>query len=154
MEGTALKIMGRHFLVECFGVDFDKLNDQKLIKKAMIESAEKMKVTILHHYFHQFSPQGVSGAVVIAESHLTIHTWPEEGYAAVDFFTCGDADPYEGFMEFAAQLGIQNLEITEISRGYGMEVQKPSKMKFVFDYPEDFATTKEEAVVLSNEAVG
>ena len=68
--------------------------------------------------FHRYNPQGVSGVVVIAESHISIHTWPEYGYAAVDFFTCGDAvDPYEAHEYLKKSLKAQDSHITELKRG-------------------------------------
>ncbi|MBU1650990.1 adenosylmethionine decarboxylase, partial [bacterium] len=82
--------LGRQILVEFYHCDAEKLNDERHIAKAMHDAAELSGATIVEEVFHMFSPHGVSGVVVIAESHLAIHTWPEYGYAAVDLFTCGD----------------------------------------------------------------
>ena len=81
---------GRHLLIDFYGCTFQNLDDRPLIERTLLTAAEKANATILNHFFHQFSPQGVSGAVIIAESHISIHTWPEKGYAALDLFTCGD----------------------------------------------------------------
>lgn len=81
--------LGRQVLAELFECDKNKLNDLDYVKKAMIETAVEANATIVGYKFHKFAPQGVSGVVIIAESHLAIHTWPEHGYAAVDIFTCG-----------------------------------------------------------------
>ena len=98
------------------------MDDLPYIRNALLEAAEKTGATIVGQSFHQFSPQGVTGVVSIAESHLAIHTWPEFGYAAVDIFTCG-----EGFRprEAAENGGAEPAEaeehsITEIERGVGV----------------------------------
>jgi len=94
------------------------LDDLPYIRSALLEAAEKTGATIIGQSFHQFSPQGVTGVIAIAESHLCIHTWPEFGYAAVDIFTCG-----EGFKpREAAKMVVESLEskdhsIMEIERG-------------------------------------
>lgn len=79
--------LGRHILVEYYNCDENILKDPRLIENFMNDSALNAKATIVDSVFHHFNPWGVSGAVIIAESHLTIHTWPEYGYAAADFFT-------------------------------------------------------------------
>jgi S-adenosylmethionine decarboxylase proenzyme len=79
-----------HFLIEIKKCKFELLNDKNFIENNLIKAVTEGGATYINHFFHQFSPQGVSGVVVIAESHLSIHTWPEEGYAALDVFTCGD----------------------------------------------------------------
>ena len=89
--------LGRHILVEYYNCDEEVLKNPKLIEEFMNNSALNAKATIVDSVFHHFNPWGVSGAVIIAESHLTIHTWPEYGYAAADFFTCGDIDPWKSF---------------------------------------------------------
>lgn len=85
-----MKPLGRHVLAEVYGCDFEILNNLSKVEEIMIKAAEEAGAEVRESVFHKFSPQGVSGVVVIAESHLTIHTWPEFGYAAVDVFTCGE----------------------------------------------------------------
>lgn len=80
--------LGRHLLVECDGCDPAALADLALVTEAMLRAAKEGGATIVTHSFHHFAPGGVSGAVIISESHLTVHTWPEYAYAAVDLFTC------------------------------------------------------------------
>ena len=92
--------LGKHILVELYECDRDILNDHGVIKDLMIKAAEAAKATVVTADFHMFNPFGVSGAVIIAESHLTIHTWPEHGYAAVDVFTCGDEVETEAAVEY------------------------------------------------------
>ncbi len=82
--------LGKHILAEFYGCDFERLNDPELLERASLEAVERSGATIMSHHFKVFEPQGVSGVVVIAESHLSFHTWPEHGYAAVDYFTCGE----------------------------------------------------------------
>ena len=110
--------LGRHVLVECYDASFEALNDLDLIRDAMLRSTTVMQATMLSEKFHKFAPQGVSGAVVIAESHLTIHTWPELGYAAIDFFTCGECDPVQGFKVLARAIGSGTMKMSEFVRGF------------------------------------
>lgn len=80
--------------MDLYGCDFDMLNNEFFIIKEMKKAAEFGKTTVLNISSHKFDPQGVTALVLLSESHLSIHTWPEEGYAAIDAFTCGDtADP-------------------------------------------------------------
>ena len=84
----------------------------------MLEAARKTGATIVTETFHHFSPHGVSGAVIIAESHLAIHTWPEFGYAAVDLFTCGDSVSSEiGFNHLRQELKAGHVSTMELHRG-------------------------------------
>ena len=118
--------LGRHVLVECYDADFSVLNDLDRIRDTPLDAAEWMGATIISDKFHRFAPQGVSGAVVIAESHLTIHTWPELGYAAIDFFTCGESDPRAGFLELAKRLGSATMKIVEFARGFPSAQNAPT----------------------------
>lgn len=83
------KILGYHWLVELYDCDEALLNDPQKVEFLLLDAARKSKATIIESCLHHFAPHGVSGVVVIAESHLTIHTWPEYGYAAFDIFSCG-----------------------------------------------------------------
>jgi S-adenosylmethionine decarboxylase len=113
-----LESRGTHIICELSGCDPRTLTDVEQVKSIMVSAAQEANAEILKVAFHRFQPQGVSGVVVIAESHLSIHTWPETGYAAVDFYTCGDhTDPWRA-CEYAAQhLGAQTMLTTEIKRG-------------------------------------
>jgi S-adenosylmethionine decarboxylase len=86
-----VKALGHQIIAEFYDCDGDLLADVDYVTDVMLEAAKRAKATIVTHTFHHFSPLGVSGAIIIAESHLAIHTWPEYGYAAVDLFTCGDS---------------------------------------------------------------
>jgi S-adenosylmethionine decarboxylase len=94
------------------------LNDLDFLKVVLLEATQECGATALGESFHKFSPQGVSGVVVIAESHLIIHTWPEYGYAAVDIFTCGNSVKPEKAAELLIEkLGTNNHSIIEMHRG-------------------------------------
>lgn len=113
-----MKTLGRHILAEIYGCDSEILNDKISIEKIMIESALKAGAEIREVIFHTFSPQGVSGVVIISESHLTIHTWPELGYAAVDIFTCGDKiNPWDACNYMTESFKAKNMTATEVKRG-------------------------------------
>jgi S-adenosylmethionine decarboxylase len=81
--------LGSHLLVEFFGCDKQSLELERSVGVAMNDAAVESEATVVAQSFHEFKPYGVSGAVIIQESHYTIHTWPEHGYAAVDLFYCG-----------------------------------------------------------------
>jgi len=94
------------------------LSDVDGIHAMMIGAAKAARATIMESAFHRFEPQGVSGTVILAESHLSIHTWPEKGYAAMDFYTCGDhTDPWLACDHAAKLLDAQSILTTEIKRG-------------------------------------
>ncbi|MBL6974307.1 MAG: adenosylmethionine decarboxylase [Deltaproteobacteria bacterium] len=113
-----MNALGRHVLVEFHDSDPEVLNSLEVIRDHMLEAARVSGATIVGEAFHRFSPHGVSGAVVIAESHLSIHTWPEYGYAAVDLFTCGLAvDPWKAFAYLEGALRSRRVSHTEIRRG-------------------------------------
>lgn len=113
-----MQALGRQILVELYDCDRDLLNDQEFIHTAMIDAVEKAKATIVASTFHHFSPHGVSGVVVIAESHVSVHSWPEYGYAAVDVFTCGETiDPWIIHTELKDAFRSLNTSVTEVKRG-------------------------------------
>lgn len=110
--------LGRHILVEFLGCNSEILNDVSIIEKGMVDAAQKAGATVINSTFHHFSPWGVSGVVVIQESHLAIHTWPEYQYAAVDLFTCGDTvDPWISFDHLKKVFGATNHSALEMYRG-------------------------------------
>ena len=94
MEAENLKSLGRHMLLELYQCPQDILDSVPVIEKILLDVVERIKATFVSKSFHRFSPQGVSGVVVISESHITIHTWPEHGYAAIDVFTCDEKIDY------------------------------------------------------------
>ncbi len=113
-----MKELGRHFIFELFGCDPKALDDIKEIEKAMEEGAIESGLTIVGRVFYHFSPQGVTGVLVVAESHISIHTWPEFGYAALDVFTCSkDTDPMGVFSRMAELLKPASNSVVEMKRG-------------------------------------
>ncbi len=110
--------LGKHLLLELKDCDREVLNDLGFIKSILSAAATEAGAIVLGESFHQFKPQGVSGVVVIAESHIFIHTWPEHGYAAVDIFTCGDTvQPEKAAQILIRELKAKNHSVLEIHRG-------------------------------------
>ncbi|MFW6050752.1 MAG: adenosylmethionine decarboxylase [Myxococcota bacterium] len=108
---------GKHLLVEYWGCDSVALDDERSVEALMKRAAEEAGATIVTSTFHRFAPQGVSGVVVVEESHLSIHTWPERGYAAVDFYTCGNCRPDKAHEVLAGGLKPQRVERMVVHRG-------------------------------------
>ena len=120
-----MKALGKHLLLELNGCDHKLLNDISFIKETMLAAAKASGATVLGESFHQFSPQGVSGVIIIAESHLTMHTWPEHGYAGVDIFTCGTrVKPEKAAKVIIAKLKPSTHSIILMERGIIASKQK------------------------------
>ena len=110
--------LGRHILAEFFECDPNVLNNPKLIEKFMTYAALECGATVVEKCFHMFNPYGVSGVIIISESHLAIHTWPELGYAAVDLFTCGDkCDPKVAYEFLKKCFNSKNASFSQLNRG-------------------------------------
>jgi S-adenosylmethionine decarboxylase len=115
---TMVNSLGRHVLAELYGCAFESLDDLEQVQKYMKDAALAAGAEIRECVFHKFSPQGVSGVVVISESHLAIHTWPELGYAAVDVFTCGEkVDPWDACKYLKDKFQAEYMTANEIKRG-------------------------------------
>lgn len=113
-----MEALGRQILVEFYDCEKNVLDDKNYIERALKEGVNLSGATIIATTFHNFSPFGVSGVVVIAESHVSIHTWPEYGYAAVDIFTCGECiDPWVIKKFLSVELGSSNSSAMELKRG-------------------------------------
>jgi len=113
-----MNALGRQLLVEFYGCDSNGLNDKEMLRTALRDAAILAGATIVADVFHEFNPHGISGVVVIAESHLAIHTWPEFGYAAVDLFTCGeDISPDLAMQHLKTQLKAEHVSMIELKRG-------------------------------------
>lgn len=110
-----MEALGRQILVEYYDCKESNINDIAYIEDSLIRATKASRATIISHNFHKFSPYGVSGVVVIAESHVAIHTWPEYNYAAVDIFTCGDTiDPWiiqEHLKEYFESKNVSSMEM-------------------------------------------
>ncbi len=113
-----MNALGRHVLAEIHGCNPEVLDDPETVERILVQAAVKAGADVRQVAFHKFSPQGVSGVVVISESHLAIHTWPEYGYAAVDVFTCGDrVNPWEVCNRIVTGFDAQQVQATEMRRG-------------------------------------
>lgn len=125
-----MEALGKQILVEFYDCDQAKINDVTYIENSLITATEASNATIISHNFHKFSPYGVSGVVVIAESHVAIHTWPEYNYAAVDIFTCGDTiEPWTIQEKLKEYFDSQNVSSMEMKRGL-FKVPRGQKLLF------------------------
>ncbi len=125
-----MEALGRQILVEFYDCDSSKINNVDFIEQSMIDGTLKAQATIISHNFHKFSPYGVSGVVVIAESHVAIHTWPEYNYAAVDIFTCGDTINPWVIQEYLKEaFESKNISSMEMKRGL-FKVPQGEKLLF------------------------
>lgn len=110
--------LGRCLIVELYGCKEGILDSLVDIEEAMVGAADLTGANIIKTAFHKFNPHGVSGIVVIAESHLAIHTWPEHGYAAVDIFTCGETvDPWKAYDHLVSIFKPTSANVIEVNRG-------------------------------------
>ncbi len=128
-----MRTLGRHVLAEFYGCTPEVLNDTVKIEEIMVNAALEAGAEIREAVFHQFNPQGVSGVVVISESHLAIHTWPEYGYAAVDVFTCGSTvDPWVSCYYLKKHFTAERMAAKEVERGISeLEYDKAQKQSAV-----------------------
>ena len=109
---------GTHLIIEV--VNGHGLDDEARIQGAFRDCVVECGATLLHIHTHKFSPQGVSGVAVLAESHISVHTWPEIGYGAFDVFMCGDADPWRAVDVLKAAFGTADVRVRELLRGEGL----------------------------------
>ena len=117
-EANRLHALGTHLLLELRDCNPKTLSNLEFVQESLKNAALEAKATIVEVAFHEFSPFGISGMVVIAESHLAIHTWPEYGFAAVDVFTCGDLiDPRVAAKFLIEKFESKNPSIVEMKRG-------------------------------------
>ncbi|HEX9896324.1 MAG TPA: adenosylmethionine decarboxylase [Dehalococcoidales bacterium] len=113
-----MNALGKHLLVELNDCDRELLNDLETIRDIMLAAAIGCGATVLGESFHRFSPHGISGVIIIAESHLTIHTWPEYGYAAADVFTCGTTvQPEKAVDIITERFKPRNYSVMQMFRG-------------------------------------
>ncbi len=116
--GRELYALGKHLLIELRDCNPEILKSLEKVRSIMVSAAKEAKATVVDISFHEFNPFGISGMIVIAESHLSIHTWPEYGYAAVDIFTCGDVIKPEVAASYLIKaFECKNPSIVEMKRG-------------------------------------
>lgn len=118
---------GRHVAVDAWGVDFDLLNSAEALQSHMVEAAEACGATVLSVQSKQFEPQGATVLVLLSESHLSIHTYPEKGFAALDCYTCGETvDPQLAIDYMLAVLKPTSAHAKKLVRGMGeLQVVEP-----------------------------
>lgn len=112
------RVFGQHYLVEYIGCDAGVLEYVDDVKPLLLEAARLSRATVLETAFKQFEPVGVTGILLIAESHFSLHTWPEDRYAGFDILTCGDMDAEKAVDYLAEKLSAQDVRRRVISRGF------------------------------------
>ncbi len=116
--------LGAHYLADFRGCQ-SMPNKADELERQMLEAARRIGATVVSSSFHEFSPHGLSGVVVIAESHLAVHTWPEDKVACVDLFTCStDMDPRQGLAYLFESFGVDSMQVTFVDRGIKPNSQK------------------------------
>jgi S-adenosylmethionine decarboxylase proenzyme len=108
--------LGKHLIAELWVRNPRVLDDPELIRDSLIAASKRGEFSVLNVSTHAFSPHGVTALVLLSESHMSIHTWPEFGYAAVDVFTCGGS-PREALAELQRRLDVERMEVQEMDRG-------------------------------------
>lgn len=106
---------GSHLIIDLWGAKY--LDDMERMETAMRRCVEVCGATLLHIHLHHFAPDGISGVAVLAESHISVHTWPEREYAAFDVFMCGDAMPELAIVELKRAFFPERIEVSENLRG-------------------------------------
>lgn len=115
-----METRGQHLLIEFRGCEGPVLNDSSALQALMERAVAAARATIVNSVFHTFAPQGVTGVVVVEESHFSVHTWPEHGYVAVDVYTCGECDPQLAREVLRVGLAASSVEWMLIERGLGL----------------------------------
>jgi S-adenosylmethionine decarboxylase len=116
IERDGARYAGTHLIVDLWGAE--RLDDLAHVEATLRDAVTAAKATLLHIHLHHFTPnQGISGVAVLAESHISIHTWPENGYAALDVFMCGGAEPHATIEVLRAAFNPDRLAVEEILRG-------------------------------------
>jgi S-adenosylmethionine decarboxylase len=110
--------LGNHLIIELYDCQVEAINDAKTVEDRLIEAVRLSGAKMVQSVFHKFNPHGISGVIVIEESHFSVHTWPEYGYCALDIFTCGDEiDYYSALHYLKNEFQAKNLSVTEMKRG-------------------------------------
>jgi S-adenosylmethionine decarboxylase len=108
--------MGKHYLLNLYGCSFNLLNNERFLMMLLEHAARESGATVCQTIYKKFEPQGVTVLCLLSESHISIHSWPEEGKAAVDIYTCGDCDPKIGCDMIIKELNSENHKLTFIER--------------------------------------
>ena len=125
-----MNALGKHLLLELKDCNLEVLNDLDYLRNCLHDTAEQVGVTVVNEAFYQFSPHGISGVIIVSESHFCIHTWPEHGYAAVDVFTCGDSiDSEQAIKLLVEKLGSKDPSYIQLERGVLQECPVGCELK-------------------------
>ncbi len=120
IEKDGVRFAGTHLILDCWGASH--LDELDTIEAALREAVDVSGATLLHIHLHHFTPNGgVSGVAVLAESHISIHTWPERNYAALDIFMCGETQPEKGIAVFEKAFQADSIKVTTLQRGAVLE---------------------------------
>ncbi len=113
-----LSTLGKHIILEMWGCCKDTIDNVEMVKEILVKAAESVKATLVDVVCHRFSPYGVTGVAILAESHIAVHTWPEHGYAAADIFICGSAiNPQNAASYMAEAFYAKETSFLELKRG-------------------------------------
>jgi len=119
IERDGERFAGTHLIVDLWGAE--GINDLAFVEDTLRECVDAAEATLLHIHLHHFTPNdGISGVAVLAESHISIHSWPESGYAALDIFMCGDAKPHRAVEVLRQRFNPDKLRVEEHRRGRGL----------------------------------
>jgi S-adenosylmethionine decarboxylase proenzyme len=118
-----METTGRHILAEFSGCDPKVLNDSRAVVRALHAAVAAAGATIVGDLVYPFTPQGVSAVVLVAESHFSIHTWPEYSYASADIYTCGNCKPEQGMLELGQWLQAKETHLLRVHRGQGADMR-------------------------------
>lgn len=114
---NGIRCAGTHLIIDLYDACRNRLDDIEHIEQALLECVEKAGATLLHIHLHRFEPNGISGVAVLAESHISIHSWPENEYAALDVFMCGDSEPERCVDVLREAFKPARIGVSEILRG-------------------------------------
>ena len=124
-------IAGQHCILELYECDQNKLNDEAFVRQTITFAAKSAGASLLNLISHRFEPQGITGLALLAESHISIHTWPESGYAAVDVFTCGDHTMPERACEvISTELSAKHFSFKSLQRQTPKALSKNSRRQY------------------------
>jgi S-adenosylmethionine decarboxylase len=115
VEKDGLTFAGTHLIIDLW--DAEGLNEPALIEATLRDCADVAGATVLHFHIHAFEPDGLSGVLVLAESHISFHSWPERNFMALDIFMCGQTDPYKTIPVLKKAFRPKTLQLNEIKRG-------------------------------------
>ncbi len=112
------KSFGQHYLVELIGCPADRISTVEQVRPVLLKAAELSAATVVESYFKQYEPQGVTGIILISESHFSVHTWPEDGFVAFDILTCGEMQPEKAVDHIRREFEATDIKQQIVERGY------------------------------------